>query len=205
MTAVSLCLKGCCVCGSSAALRCQLLSCSAGGVSELLALSVEALLGSSWAHRMMQGPLVSVEVVVAGMGAGGVVQSASDKMGATSTAAGLGGVRGRGGVLVVSTPETVVGELAEPLELWHIKRWRRYVFGESCMRGCRAVCGIKEKGQDVPSPVSVNLLSCVCCSAPCPLQIFVVSVAFSEPFSGIPQFGGSSSCIASRIGVLCLF
>src|SRR6266850_4543383 len=203
--AVSSWFRGCDVCGSSAVSGCLLVSWSASVSSELLALLAEVLLGSLWARRMTQAPLVSVEVVVAGMGAGGVVRNASDKMDAASTAAGLGGVRGRGGVLVVSTPETVVGELAEPLELWHIKRWRRYVFGESCMRGCRAVCGIKEKGQDVPSPVSVNLLSCVCCSAPCPLQIFVVSVAFSEPFSGIPQFGGSSSCIASRIGVLCLF
>jgi len=73
---------------------------------------------------MTQAPLVSVEVVVAGMGAGGVVQSASDKMDATSTAAELGGVQGRGGVLVVSTPETVTGESAEPLELQHIKHRR---------------------------------------------------------------------------------
>jgi len=84
---------------------------------------------------MTQALLVSVEVVVTGMGAGGVIQSASDKMDATSTVAELGGVRGRGGVLVVSTPETVVGELAEPLELWHIKCQRRYVLGEPCMRG----------------------------------------------------------------------
>src|SRR6267142_650167 len=117
----------------------------------------------------------------------------------------VGGVRGRGGFLVVSTPEAVVGELVEPLELRHIKRRRRYVFGESFMRGCRAVCDIKERGRDVPSPISVNLLSSVCRSVPCFLQLFVISVAFSEPFSGIPRFGGSSSCIASRIGVLCLF
>src|SRR5882672_6906646 len=140
--AVSSWFRGCDVCGSSAVSACWLVSWSAGGSSELLALSAEALLGSSWARRMTQAPLVSVEVVVAGMGAGGVVRSASDRMGATSTAAGLGGVRERGGVLVVSIPETVVGELAEPLESRHIKRRRRYVFGEPCMRGCRAVCGI---------------------------------------------------------------
>src|SRR6266850_5166501 len=121
---------------------------------------------------MTQAPLVSVEVVVAGMG----------------------------GILVVSTPETVMGELAEPLESRHIKHRRRYVFGEPCMRGRRAVCGIKDEGQDVSSPVSVSLLSCVCCSALCPSQIFAISSAKS--FSGIPLFGGPSSCIASRIGVL---
>src|SRR6267142_1794162 len=154
---------------------------------------------------MTQAPLVSVEVVVAGMGAGGVVRSASDKMGTASTAADLGGVRGRGGVLAVSTPETAVGELAEPSVSRHIKRRRRYIFGEPCMRGCGAVCGIKDKGRDVSSPVSVSLLSCVCCSALCPPRIFAISVASSNPSLGIPLFGGPSSCIASKIGVLCLF
>src|SRR6267142_3582057 len=118
--------RGCDVCGSSAASGCQLVSWSAGISSELLVLSAEALLGSSWARQMTQALLVSVEVVVSGMGAEGVVRSASDKMDATSTAAELGGVRGRGGVLAVSTPETVVGEMVEPLELRHIKRRRRY-------------------------------------------------------------------------------
>src|SRR6267142_1176308 len=167
--AISSWFRGCDVFGSSAASGCQLVSWSAGISSELLALLVEALLGSSWARRMTQALLVSVEVVVAGMGAGGVGRNASDKMDAASTAADPGGVQGRGGVPVVSTPETVVGELAEPLELRHIKCWRRCVLGGPCMRRCRAVCGIKDKGQDVPSPVSVSLLSCVCCSALCPL------------------------------------
>jgi len=130
----------------------------------------EALLGSSWARRMTQAPLVSVEVVVTGMGAGGVVQSVSDKMGTASTVAELGGVRGREGVLVMSTPEIVSGELAEPLELRHIKRQRRYELGEPCMRGFRAVGRVDNRGRDVPcSPVSVSLLSCICCSALCPL------------------------------------
>jgi len=75
--------------------RCRLASWLAGRTSELLALSSEVLLGSSWAHQMMQAPLVSVEVVVGGMGAGGVVQHASDKMGAAFTVAELGGVQGR--------------------------------------------------------------------------------------------------------------
>src|SRR6266850_6496768 len=162
--AVSSWFRGCDVCGSSAVSGCLLVSWSAGVSSELLALSAEALLGSPWARRMTQAPLVSVEVVVVGMGAGGVVRSASDKMGAASTAAGLGGVQGRGGVLVVSTPETVVGELAELLELQHIKHRRRCVLGGPCMQRCRAVCGIKDRGQDVPSsPVSVSLLSHFCC------------------------------------------
>src|SRR6267142_2653007 len=133
--AVSSWFRGCDVCGSSAASGCRLVSWSAGVSSELLALSAEALLGSPWARRMTQAPLVSVEVVVVGMGAGGVVRSASDKMGAASTVADLGGVRGRGGVLTVSTPETAVGRLAEPLVLRHIKRRRRYEPGEPCMRG----------------------------------------------------------------------
>ena len=133
MTAVLSWLRGSCVCGSSATVGCQLVSWSAGGSSELLALSVEALLGSSWARQMMQAPLVSVEVVVTGMGAGGVVRNVSDKMGTASTAAELGGVQGRQGVLVMSTLETIVRELVEPLELWHIKHWRRYVLGEPCM------------------------------------------------------------------------
>jgi len=146
MMAVLSCLIGCCVCGSSAALRCWLASWSTGGTSELLALSVEALLGSLWACQMMRAPLVSVEVVVVGMGAGGVVQSASDKMGTASTAAELGGVQGREGVLVMSTPETVVGELAELLGSWHIKRHWRLMLGEPCMQGYSAVCGIKDMG-----------------------------------------------------------
>src|SRR6267142_1011960 len=133
MTAVSLCLRGCCVCRSSSMERCRLASWSAGGTSELLALDLEALLGSLWACRMTQALLVSVEVVVEGMGAGGVVQSALDKMGAASTVAKLGGVRGRQGVLVVFTPETVVGELAEPLELRHIGHCWQPSFGEPCM------------------------------------------------------------------------
>src|SRR6267142_4926308 len=163
--AISSWFRGCDVCGSSAASGCQLVSWSAGISSELLALLVEALLGSSWARRMTQALLVSVEVVVAGMGAGGVIQSASDKMDAASIAAGLGGVRGREGVLVVSTPEIVLGGLAEPLELRHIKCRRRYELGEPCMRGFRAVRRVNIRGRDVPcSPVSVGLLSCVCCS-----------------------------------------
>jgi len=92
MTDVSSSFRGYCVCGSSAVGRCQPASWSAGRISELLALSVEALLGSSWAYRMTQAPLVSVEVVVGGMGAGGVIQNASDKMGTASIVAGLGGV-----------------------------------------------------------------------------------------------------------------
>src|SRR6267142_2250055 len=135
MTAVSSWFRGGDVCGFSAVSGCLLVSWSAGVSSELLALSAEVLLGSSWARRMTQAPLVSVEVAVAGMGAGGVVRSVSDNMDAASIVAELGGVQGRGGVLVVSTPETVMGELAEPLELRHIKRWRRYVLGEPCIRG----------------------------------------------------------------------
>src|SRR6267142_218841 len=135
MMAVSSWFRGCDVCGSSAVSGCRLVSWSAGDSSELLALSAEALLGSSWARRTTQAPLVSVEVVVTGMGAGGVVRSASDKMGAASTAAELGGVRGKEAVLVVSTPEIVSGGLAELLELRHIKHQRRYELGEPCMRG----------------------------------------------------------------------
>src|SRR5882672_5515283 len=168
--AVSSWFRGCDVCGSSATSGCQLVPWSAGISSELLALLAEVLLGSLWACRMTQAPLVSVEAVVAGMGAGGVVRSVSDKMGATSTVAELGGVRGREGVLVVSTPEIVLGGLAEPLELQHIKRRRRYELGEPCMRGYTAVCRINDRGRDVPcSPVPVSLLSCICCSALCPL------------------------------------
>jgi len=74
---------------------------------------------------MTQALSVSVEVVVTGMGAGGVIQSASDKMGAASIVAELGDGQGRRDILVVSTLETVVWELAEPLELWHKgRRWR---------------------------------------------------------------------------------
>src|SRR6267142_6321923 len=135
MTAVSSWFRGGDVCGFSAVSGCLLVSWSAGVSSELLALSAEVLLGSSWARRMTQAPLVSVEVVVAGMGAGGVVRSASDKMVAASTAAELGGVRGREAVPVASIPEIVSGGLAEPLELRHIKRRRRYELGEPCMRG----------------------------------------------------------------------
>src|SRR6267142_6240695 len=117
-------------------------------------------------------------------------------MGAASTAAEIGDVRGRGGVLVMSTPETVMGELVELLELRHIKHRRRCVLGEPCMRGYRAICRINNRGQDVPCPpVPIGLLSCLCCSASCPLPsplwVFTVSVIFSEPFSGIPLFCGS--------------
>ena len=131
----SSCLRGCCVCGSSAMDRCRLASCSGGGTSELLALLAEALLGSSWAHQMTRAPLVSVEVVERGMGAGGVVRSVSDKMDTASTVAGLGDVQGRPGIQDVSTPGTIVGEPAELLVLWHIGRHWRPSKGEPCMRG----------------------------------------------------------------------
>jgi len=61
---------------------------------------------------MTQAQLVSVEVVVVGMGAGGVVQSVSDRMAADSIVAGLEDVRGRQGIPVESTPEIVVGRSA---------------------------------------------------------------------------------------------
>src|SRR6267142_3193766 len=131
--AVSLCLKGCCVCGSSSTDRCQLASWSAGGISELLALDMEVLLGSLWAHQMTQAPLVSVEVVIGGMGAGGVVQNASDRMGTASTAVELVDAQGRQGVLDVSTLETVMGELAELLGLWHIGCHWQPAQGEPCI------------------------------------------------------------------------
>ena len=82
---------------------------------------------------MTRAPLVSVEVVERGMGAGGVVRSVSDKMGTTSIAAELGGVRGRQGIPALSTPETVMRELAEPLELQCIRHYWRSVLGVPCM------------------------------------------------------------------------
>src|SRR6267142_1973621 len=131
--AVLSCLNGCLACGSSAMDRCRLASWSASRTSELLALNSEVLLGSSWACRMTQAPLVSVEVVVGGMGAGGVVQNASDRMGTASTAVELVDAQGRQGVLDVSTLETVMGELAELLGLWHIGCHWQPAQGEPCI------------------------------------------------------------------------